>query len=367
MILFALLVAGISTMAVPGRWALSAFQVAMLGLGAYRVIVRGVRIDATAMALAAIVAWGGVQLIAGWTVDAFRTQEVMLDWAVNLVGFALALELAASDVRRERFLTWMLAFAAGLGVVALVTASFPEPVFGPFVYRNQYAAFVEALLPVALVRAFLDRDRAWLYAVAIGLMVASVVASGSRTGAVLCSVEVLLVLLLMGGRGAWRVVAGIVTAVAALTLVAGPQSLWSRFHEPHPYSLRWDLLRSSIDMWWARPLTGWGLGTWSEVYPGYARYDDGTFVNQAHNDWAQWLVEGGLPLFLLVLFVVFRALRPVWKSVWGLGIIGVFIHCLVDYPMQQRPILATFFFVMLGMVMGSRPLRSHLKSGPPMP
>lgn len=339
----------------------------MLAFGMGRVAVRGIKVDASGAALAAIVAWGGVQLLAGWTVDAFRTQEVVLDWTVNLVGFALALELAGSDVRRDRFLTWMLAFAAGLSVLAMVTASRPDPVFGPFVYRNQYAAFVEAILPFALLRAFVDRERAWVYVAAAGLMFASVVASGSRTGTILCSMEVLLVPLLVGRRGAWKIAAGIIASVAGLTVVAGWEPLWNRFQEPHPYSLRWDLLQSSIEMWRARPWTGWGLGTWPAVYPGFARYDDGSFVNQAHNDWAQWLVEGGVPLFLLLLFVAIRALRPAIKSIWGLGIISVLIHCWVDYPLQQRPALATFFFCMLGMAMRGGVLRPALRVSSPMP
>lgn len=342
-------------MRVEARWALNAFQVAMLALGAWRV-----RFDATATALAAVVAWGGVQWLAGWTVDAFRTQEVMLDWTVNLVGFAVALALAEDADRRDRFLTGALIFAVALSVVAMVTA--PSGVFGPFVYRNQYAAFVESLLPLALVRAFLDRDRAWVYIAAAGLLFASVISSGSRTGAVLCSAEVLVVLALLGGRGAWKLAAGIIAALGALTLVAGWEPLWARFQEPHPYSLRWDLLRSSIEMWRARPWTGWGLGTWSQVYPGFAVYDDGTFVNQAHNDWAQWLVEGGIPLLALMLFVAARAVRPALRCVWGLGILAVLAHCFVDYPLQQRPALAGFFFVILGIVMRGGDLRSHPKT-----
>ncbi len=386
MLLLAILMAGILTMWVPARWALSAFQVAMLGLVGFRIAVRwragrGIGLDASGLVMAAVVVWGAVQLWAGWTVDAFRTQEVMLDWTVNVAGFALALELAGGEIQRERFLAGMVAFAAGLSILAMLTAfSSPPgviawwtdvgtsvPTFGPFVYRNQYAAFVEALLPVALLRAFVDRRRAWLYISAAGLMFASVVAAGSRTGAILCSVELLLVPLLIGGRSAWRVVAGMVAAVGGLTLVAGWQALWSRFQEHNPYGLRWDLLQSSIEMVRARPLTGWGLGTWSEVYPGFARYDDGTFVNQAHNDWAQWAVEGGIPLLLLVLFVAFRVLRPAWRSVWGLGIVAVLVHCFVDYPMQQRPALAVFFFVMLGMAMRGGELRPPLKSGTSIP
>jgi len=99
-----------------------------------------------------------------------------------------------------------------------------------------------------------------------------------------------------------------------------------------------------------RPLTGFGLGTWSEVYPGYARFDDGLFANQAHNDWAQWAAEGGVPFLLLMLGVAGGAIRPAFRSLWGLGVFAVFLHCWVDYPMQQRPALAAFFFAMLGIL-----------------
>jgi O-antigen ligase len=99
-----------------------------------------------------------------------------------------------------------------------------------------------------------------------------------------------------------------------------------------------------------RPLTGFGLGTWSEVYPGFARFDDGRFANQAHNDWAQWAAEGGLPFFLLMAVVVGLAVRPAYRSLWGLGLLAVFMHGFIDYPMQQRPALAAFFFALLGIV-----------------
>jgi O-antigen ligase len=97
-----------------------------------------------------------------------------------------------------------------------------------------------------------------------------------------------------------------------------------------------------------RPLTGFGLGAWSSAYPAYARYDDGTFVNQAHNDWAQWSAEGGVPFFLLMLIAVVGLARPAWRSLWGLGLMAVFLHALVDYPFEQRPALAAYFFALAG-------------------
>jgi O-antigen ligase len=109
-----------------------------------------------------------------------------------------------------------------------------------------------------------------------------------------------------------------------------------------------DLVRSSLHMVRDRPVRGFGLGTWAEAYPGYALFDDGRFVNQAHNDWLQWAVEGGIPFLLVMLAVAAWTIRPAVRSVWGIGLWAVFLHSLVDYPMQQRPALAAFFFAMLG-------------------
>jgi hypothetical protein len=71
-------------------------------------------------------------------------------------------------------------------------------------------------------------------------------------------------------------------------------------------------------------------------------------VNQAHNDWVQWADEGGLPFLILMLAIAAWSVRPAVESVWGVGILCVWIHGLLDYPMQQRPALAAFFFALLG-------------------
>ena len=185
-------------------------------------------------------------------------------------------------------------------------------------------------------------------------MFAAVVAAGSRAGSILCLAELILLPLAAYLRG-WisapslaRIAAVAVASGAVLVMVAGWETTWQRLQEANPYSLRADLLRSSIAMTRDRPLTGFGLGAWSAAYPGYARYDDGTFVNQAHNDWAQWSAEGGIPFLALMLAVVALLLRPALHSLWGLGLMAVFIHAWIDYPFEQRPALAAFLFALAG-------------------
>ena len=387
MLLAAILYLGVLTMWVPARWALSAFQIAVLVLGAARIIRRARRgarlgVPPTAMLLAAAVAWGLIQGLSGWTVDRFKTLNEVLNWTVNLTAFALAFELGADRQAREKFLTSVLWFGTSLAAVSMLTvfSSPPGIVFwtfnagselrtlGPFVYYNQYAAFMEAVLPIALVRAILDKRRSVLYSVVGALLLASVVASRSRTGTILCLAEVFAIPLValaqstISRRTAGRVLLIGLSILIVLGGVAGWEVVWMRLQEPHPYSMRQDFLLSSIEMVRERPLTGFGLGTWSEVYPGFARFDDGLFANQAHNDWAQWAAEGGVPFLLLMFGTVVGSIRPAFRSLWGLGVLAVFLHCLVDYPMQQRPALATFFFAMLGILTSTEP-----QADPPPP
>ncbi len=358
MLLAAILCFGILTLWVPARWALSAFQVALFALAAARIIQRRFAgFHFVGFLLAAAVAWGGLQVAAGWSVDRVITLEATLNWMANLAAFVLAADLYRNAEERERFLRSALIFTSVLAVVSIFTfftspagkafwifdTGSDVPTLGPFVYKNQYAAFIETILPLAMIGVIRDRRRWILHAAVVATLFASVVTGGSRMGSILCLTEIVVIPVIsfwrgmIDGRVLARVVLGSLAAVALFTGIVGWEALWKRLQEPNPYSLRQDLVLSSVSMARARPLTGFGMGTWADAYPGYARFDDGTFVNQAHNDWLQWADEGGLPFLVLMLAIAAWSVRPALRSLWGVGILCVWIHGLLDYPMQQRP------------------------------
>lgn len=375
-ILAAILCIGILLMWLPTAWAVYGFEVALFVLAAVRISARlrdgiDVSIRPVAAILASVAAWGLLQVGAGWTVDPFKTRDAILEWAAYTCAFGLAVDALSNSRERERYMRVMLSFACAVCVLAVFTPLTPgpgvvfwisdsgtgQPTYGPFVYRNQYAAFVEAILPVVLARAM--RGNALLYTVIAAGMFGSVVAAGSRAGAAICLAELLIVPAVAAANG-WisnRAVikATTVTLAAAgiTTAILGWEFIWNRLQEPNPYAMRRQLVESSIAMVKDRPLTGFGLGAWSSAYPKYALFDDGRFVNQAHNDWIQWAAEGGIPLLAAMLVVAGFMLRPAFRSVWGMGVIAVLVHSLVDYPMQQRPALAAFFFAMMGALQAS--------------
>ena len=95
------------------------------------------------------------------------------------------------------------------------------------------------------------------------------------------------------------------------------------------------------------PWQGAGLGTYAYVYPAYATFDLGARVEHAHNYWLEWAAEGGIPLALVWLILALAISVPAVRSVWGIGILAVFLHSLVDYPFARFGLTA-WNFILIG-------------------
>jgi O-antigen ligase len=239
------------------------------------------------------------------------------------------------------------------------------PVLGPFVNRDQYAAFIELVLPLALVQALSGGSRATLFAAISAAMYASVIAGASRAGALLATAEVVLVPLALwvkrravvekrfekrfdnrldnpraGAIGVW---------LLALVFVAvvGWGVLWNRFQDPDPFQGRREILSDTVATIHAQPWTGFGLGTFRTTYPAFASVDFGAVVQHAHNDWAEWAADGGIPFCLLLLSIAIWSVPRAFRTVWGIGIVTVFVHSTVDFPLQ-KPVLELWLFALLG-------------------
>ena len=370
--LASLLVYAILTLWIEERWAWSAFQagVFLTGAGlALQAFFRPVRWErcAALAPLAAAALWPLLQLAAGRSIARWETWNAVLNWGVFLTTFAISLQTLTDSRTRRWFLHGLSGFALVFSVVAtaqsfssggkffwLFPSGYTDAVMGPFVNRNQYAAFIELLLPVSLYLALTVRRFRVLHAAAAAAALVSVIACASRTGSALVLLEALAVTAAV----AWRRMAPrrLLTAAAAQFAlfaglgigIAGWQTLWTRLQTPDPQVMRQEMLRASLDMVRDHPVMGTGLGTWSTAYPAYASFDSGEFVNQAHDDWAQWAAEGGLPfLFFMAAFAALLC-KPALQSIWGMGLLAFLLHCFVDYPMQQRPALAAWFFAIAG-------------------
>ena len=206
MLLAAILFLGILSMWVPARWALSAFQVAVFALAAAPSGLSSERSFRQFIRRWCSGRWPFCGACPGLRrMDGGPVQDAneVLNWITYLAVFALGLELSAGSAGAraipERLAVVWYGHRRSLDADGLFLATgnrllgFPagsdRPTLGPFVYYNQYAAFIEVVLPLALVRAILDQRRRMLYSVIGALLLASVVAGGSRAGTILCLAE----------------------------------------------------------------------------------------------------------------------------------------------------------------------------------
>jgi hypothetical protein len=310
--------------------------------------------------------WGAVQLGIGTTVYGFATLKALLYWSANVVAMFVAAQVLRSVRVRRDFLSGLTYFTALIAVVGILqyftspyriywTFAIPQHVkaIGPFVYRNQFAALVELVLPLALYRAMDDRRMRWVFVVLSAMLVAVVVATASRAGTMLVATEVATVFLLgwrrrlVSGRSLALVFGQMLCVAAVFTLIVGYQDVWTRFQQTNPYALRGKLTRSTAEMIKARPATGFGLGTWQTAYPGYATFDNSLFANEAHNDWAQWTAEGGIPFGVALAALAAGCALLAWRTIWGLGTVFVFAHSTIDYPTRE-PVIGAILFVLIG-------------------
>ena len=224
---------------------------------------------------------------------------------------------------------------------------------GTFAYWNNFAQFVELVLPITLWLGVANGRRSGPFLILSGLQIGAVIASGSRAGSALVIVEFVAVMVIAYFRNRNRALLYAVWSALLLILMfsyaAGVAVLRDKLQQRDQVAVRRDINLSSLAMIRERPLSGWGLGTYVPVYRAFARQDDGTYVNQAHNDWLEWTAEGGVLFSALMAVVFVWSIKPAIRSVWGIGVIALCLHAAVDYPFARFGVCG-WYFALLGML-----------------
>jgi hypothetical protein len=385
--LILLLIFSTCTVFVQESWPVESFQIGVYALTATYLLF-GIRRENENLARGVapwlvyfIPLWGVIQILAHTTASTIETREAVLRWGALAAVFFLTQTVARTSAAREILLLAFLCIAVVMAILCLTQlftsqgrvlwifpTGYPD-VYATFIYHNNYAQFVEISLPIALWSALRDGWRSWGYGLVAGVLYASVIGSASRAGAILCTAE-LLAMLVIGLYLHKRQVPGrflrststpliVVPLLAALfTFVVGWQRIWQRFQETDPYVVRREFILSAVDMAKHRPLMGYGLGTFPEVYQQHAIKDFPFYANHAHNDWAEFAADGGIP-FLLLVFIPFAAAIPAAiRHPWGLGLIAVMLHACVDYPFP-RPAVSGWMFAMLALLYMARTSERH--------
>src|SRR5262249_38740080 len=138
-----------------------------------------------------------------------------------------------------------------------------------------------------------------------------IILSQSRAGTLSFLVEMALLLKLLGSEMKPRTAAAIGTVcfvAAAFAAWVGPHASWHHFASLQD-GMRLAIIQDSLLMFLHKPVLGWGLGTFTTVYPQFRSFYTDLFVNAAHNDYLQILVETGILGFISFswfLMVVYR-------------------------------------------------------------
>jgi O-antigen ligase len=314
-----------------------------------------------ALPLAAVPVWGFVQLAMGWSAYAYVTRMEAFAWVANSAFCFLAFATLQERARRDQVLTVLLCCAVALSALGMLqwftaggrvfwvfSTPYESEVMGPFLNRDHYAVFVELVLPIALSRALLESVGAARYSLAAGFLFASVVTTGSRAGTAMITLETIL-LVVLSRRRVWSKtrVAVLTGAVLAISTAAGWEYLWFRFQQADLFTFRREMALATLDMIRARPWTGFGLGTWPSVYPGFARFDPpGYYMNHAHNDWLEWFADGGILLVALCLAIFAASLSLAKRNWWAFGVPVALLHAGFDFPLHKQAVAALLFFLL---------------------
>ena len=319
--------------------------------------------------------------------------------ALQYVSYGIVLLIGAECVREEGarkiFALVMIVFGAGYAFFALAqeltsngkifwvhSPQFPGWIYGSYVNHDHYAGLMEMLVPIPFVLSMghlLKGGKRVLVGSCAVLIAGTIFLSGSRGGMLAFVLEmVLFAALTFGKRRSPRIALGsmavCVFILALLIFVGKGQEVLGRLGDLSP-GTRLEMTKDSLKMFSKRPVFGWGLGTFPTVYPSYRSFYTNLFVNEAHNDYAQLLVETGLLGFGLMLWFLVRLYRyglPTsrrWEFQWDeavslaalLGCTGILLHSFVDFNLQI-PANAALFYVLCGLA-ASRPLAESSKPG----
>ena len=305
--------------------------------------------------------------------------------ALQYVAYGIVLLIAADSVKdkdsRKIFAIVIVVFGALYALFALIqeltsngkifwihSPRFAGVIYGSYVNHAHYAGLMEMLVPIPLVLSMghmLQGGMRALVSFAAVLMASTIFLSGSRGGMIAFALQVaffwtLILLQRKNPRGALSLAILCVLMLAFLVFL-GRGRVLGQLGNLAP-GIRWNITKDCLRVFSHRPTLGWGLGTFPIVYPSYRSFYTNLFVNEAHNDYAQVLVETGLLGFILMLWFLISLYRhglPTsrrWEFKWDgavslaalLGCTGILVHSFVDFNMQV-PANAALFYVLCGL------------------
>lgn len=342
-----------------------------------------------------------------WSINPSATEYSWLALIPPLAVFLYTLTLPSGKIKLAANLFLLIVvFEALLGLMQygagadsllrLPAARLVADSVGTYANRDHLAGLLEMALPLCIAMVFaaiMQRssnrqhtrtlrqklamlaashfNRAIIYFLIAIVVLLGLIFTRSRTGNTLAMAVIFLAALAfsfrLGGKNAYGLI-GVLAAVGAfLALEIGMVPVLNRFVLEDPMrDARWIFFDDTITAILNFFPFGSGAGTFVHVFPRFqSTAFSGVYVNNAHNDYLEWLMEGGFAaLALLIAFVIFYASNWLkllrlqdWKTTQyiqvgaGIGMFAMILHSFMDFnlhiPANQIyfAFLAGLFFI----------------------
>ena len=258
---------------------------------------------------------------------------------------------------------------------------------GFFKNRNHYAAQMYALLPFAVFatvdalnvkllsarrsKIVADYSSLGLGLAGVFIFTVSCIFARSRAGVLLLMIALVWVSFLpvwknmrpggKTGNNLYSRAFGLLVGFSVIfALEYGFYRILNRFNEDSLFGMRHEIALNTLGAILKAMPYGTGLGTFQKIYAAIEPVENVVphrFVNRAHNDYLELLLETGLAGALIILAFVLWYGRHVWKA-WrsfsdkdqNLGLtrascitIGLLLlHSFVDYPLRTQALMGLF-------------------------
>jgi O-antigen ligase len=317
------------------------------------------------------------------------TLEELMRYLSYAGFYLLTVQLLAHRSVLKKTVNYLAIFATILSVTAILQRfTSPNKIlwiyesssgFGPYVNNNHYAGLMEMLFPVVFslflfykprvsypslrekIVEFFSQIRTSdhiLLGFASLLIALSVFLSLSRGGIIfLCLSAGFCFLMISLKQGTLRSSGNTVFLLLILLLISvgwfGWKPIFEEFEKTR--NARGEIAENRPVYWQGGlsafkdfPVTGTGMGTLKDIYPKYQSKATGARLTHAHNDYIEFLVNGGLVGFLLFFgflvtiiyktFKVFRKRREPYAILIYIGsisgIVAILLHSLTDFNLQ---------------------------------
>lgn len=320
-----------------------------------------------------------------WSVASGETTDALLRFVAYVwIGLGAALAFDTAEVRK-RFALVLVASAVfqavyGSGeyltgrqhIFAFAKKHYLDSATGTFINRNHFATLLAIALPFALTlsipatgaskRASGWRDRVLslgepdvltraLAVAAAALIWLGLLLSHSRAGLIAGVVGAAIVLIhhrrARVARWAMAVAATVLVALLSLEVAQAPgERFLAVGRDLGIQGGRLTVWHDALSLVRDRPLLGWGLGTFESAFPSVQSAQISLDYGHAHNDWLEWMVEGGAGALLSAIALLAFS-WPGRAAAIQAGLAALALHALWDFSLRI-PALAVLGALVVG-------------------